>query len=381
MRKILNVFIAMLTMVASSICAQRTTNIAINDERSAKYTIEAGLAEQDVSNIQFDILVNYDMESRELTLVMTPQFDNYNMVWLPLSAYGYTKLNREVRQQLHGKFKQSKLFKIQFETGTKPLFDCQNCISDESVSSTLKHDIWKTGENVVYHFKVTNPRQHIYINLQNFIPITTRNSRFGKTKYVFQYISDPIQLDITVPSNPCSLTKNKSLLSDANKLFAEADSLFEKLANYRGLKDEKRFTETKNAIKGIINQRYQQIKATNDSQNLKCIDVQNLLNECKDIIEKTDAINVQISTSSFGVAAPDVATDFNKAAESLRMYTDAIRSGNNVVASKRSGEELIAEMESKLKALSDKTRSSKKNDQAIKTYLIVKKGFEKFSNK
>ena len=371
----------MLTMVASSICAQRTTNIAINDERSAKYTIEAGSAGQDVSNIQFDILVNYDMESRELTLVMTPQFDNYNMVWLPLSAYGYTKLNREVRQQLHGKFKQSKLFKIQFETGTKPLFDCQNCISDESVSSTLKHDIWKTGENVVYHFKVTNPRQHIYINLQNFIPISTRNSRFGKTKYVFQYISDPIQLDITVPSNPCSLTKNKSLLSDANKLFAEADSLFEKLANYRGLKDEKRFTETKNAIKGIINQRYQQIKATNDSQNLKCIDVQNLLNECKDIIEKTDAINVQISTSSFGVAAPDVATDFNKAAESLRMYTDAIRSGNNVVASKRSGEELIAEMESKLKALSDKTRSSKKNDQAIKTYLIVKKGFEKFSNK
>ena len=341
MRKIIFVFITLTSLAFPSVYAQRTTIININDEKSAKYTIEAGSAGQDVSNIKIDFLVNYDMESQELALVMT----------------------------------------LQFETGTKPLFDCQNCISSESVSSTLKHDIWKTGENVVYHFKVTNPRQHIYINLQNFIPISIRNSRFGKTKYIFQYVSDPIQLDITVPSNPCSLTKNKSLLSDANKLFAEADSLFEKLANYRGLKDEKRFTETKNAIKGIINQRYQQIKATNDSQNLKCIDVQNLLNECKDIIEKTDAINVQISTSSFGVAAPDVATDFNKAAESLRMYTDAIRSGNNVVASKRSGEELIAEMESKLKDLSDKTRSSKKNNQAIKSYLNVKKGFEKFSNR
>ena len=72
-----------------------------------------------------------------------------------------------------------------------------------------------------------------------------------------------------------------------------------------------------------------------------------------------------------------VAKIFNDASDQLIQLTDAIRSGNNVAASRRTGGALIDEMDTKLNSLSHKDRSSLKNEKAINNYLKAKKGFER----
>lgn len=373
MKKVLLFLVSFLAIALTNIKAQ---TIVIDGEKQANQVFVTGSAGHDVENLRMEVTANYNMESREITLLLTPKFEAYDFVWMPMSSYGYTKLKRELRQQLFVKFKETKLFKSQFETGVRPLFECKNCELNESGSSDLKHDVLKNGEGTVFHFKVQNPKQQVEVTLRNIIPILIKEKRFGKPRYVFQYVSDPVAIKIVVPNNPCLLRTNKNLLAESNSLNDKLNDQYEALSQARGRRDRKAFKEIKERVENDYKQQVKALLNKYDEQNNKCLEIKQLLDDCNEILMAVDTSQMRIPP----IPTPtidNVAKIFNDASVQLIQLTDAIRSGNNVAASRRTGGALIAEMDTKLNSLSHKDRSSLKNEKAINNYLKAKKGFER----
>lgn len=373
MKKVLLFLVSFLAIALTNIKAQ---TIVIDGEKQANQVFVTGSAGHDVEKIRMEVTANYNMESREITLLLTPKFEAYDYVWMPMSSYGYTKLKRELRQQLFVKFKETKLFKSQFETGVRPLFECKNCELNESGSSDLKHDVLKNGEGTVFHFKVQNPKQQVEVTLRNIIPILIKEKRFGKPRYVFQYVSDPVAIKIVVPNDPCLLRTNKNLLAESNSLNDKLNDQYEALSQARGRRDRKAFKEIKERFENDYKQQVKALLNKYDEQNNKCLEIKQLLDDCNEILMAVDTSQMRIPP----IPTPtidNVAKIFNDASVQLIQLTDAIRSGNNVATSRRTGGALIAEMDTKLNSLSHKDRSSLKNEKAINNYLKAKKGFER----
>lgn len=375
MKRVLLFLVSFLAIALTNIKAQ---TIVIDGENQANQVFVTGSAGHDVENLRMEVTANYNMESREITLLLTPRFEVYDFVWMPMSSYGYTKLKRELRQQLFVKFKETKLFKSQFETGVRPLFECKNCELNESGSSDFKHDVLKNGEVTVFHFKVQNPKQQVEVTLRNIIPILIKEKRFGKPRYVFQYVSDPVAIKIVVPNDPCLLRTNKNLLAESNSLNDKLNDQYEALSQARGRRDRKAFKEIKERFDNDYKQQVKALLNKYDEQKNKCLEIKQLLDDCNEILMAVDTSQMQISHIIPPVPVIDnVAKIFNDASVQLIQLTDAIRSGNNVAASRRAGGSLIAEMDTKLNSLSHKDRSSLKNEKAINNYLKAKKGFER----
>lgn len=375
MKRVLLFLVFFLAIALTNIKAQ---TIVIDGEKQANQVFVTGSAGHDVENLRMEVTANYNMESREITLLLTPKFEAYDFVWMPMSSYGYTKLKRELRQQLFVKFKETKLFKSQFETGVRPLFECKNCELNESGSSDLKHDVLKNGEVTVFHFKVLNPKQQVEVTLRNIIPISIKEKRFGKPRYVFQYVSDPVAIKIVVPNDPCLLRTNKNLLAESNSLNDKLNDQYEALSQARGRRDRKAFKEIKERFENDYKQQVKALLNKYDEQKNKCLEIKQLLDDCNEILMAVDTSQMRIPPIIPPVPAIDnVAKIFNDASVQLIQLTDAIRSGNNVAESRRTGGALIAEMDTKLNSLSHKDRSSLKNEKAINNYLKAKKGFER----
>ncbi len=373
MKKVLLFLVSFLAIALTNIKAQ---TIVIDGEKQANQVFVTGSAGHDVENLRMEVTANYNMESREITLLLTPRFEVYDFVWMPMSSYGYTKLKRELRQQLFVKFKETKLFKSQFETGVRPLFECKNCELNESGSSDFKHDVLKNGEVTVFHFKVQNPKQQVEVTLRNIIPILIKEKRFGKPRYVFQYVSDPVAIKIVVPNDPCLLRTNKNLLAESNSLNDKLNDQYEALSQARGRRDRKAFKEIKERFDNDYKQQVKALLNKYDEQKNKCLEIKQLLDDCNEILMAVDTSQMRI----LPIPTPtidNVAKFFNDASVQLIQLTDAIRSGNNVAESRRTGGALIAEMDTKLNSLSHKDRSSLKNEKAINNYLKAKKGFER----
>lgn len=351
----------------------------------------------DGQSINAEMVLLYDMASRDLTVQIIPKKGSYDRVFIPMKTYEMLDLKEVVRTGLNGKAKFERAFKsgMPFEVG--PAVTVSGASVAEEVKTDIKSDMRAVDDALVLHYRVDSPDRPVILKLRGFTAVSMLETASGKNKYIFDYMADDSQFEIIVPVDPCKTEKIISIQSSTKALYDEALASHTELSKAAGMKEKEKCQACKEMFDNDYRNRLKELKSEYRQAGVTCSIVDRYIKEIEIAIHDADTISCprsgerraesrerraergerKVEKGEQKTETPtNVAKIINDDVKKLDRLVDRIGAGKDVANAKREGLVIISQVEERIKLLDDKTKNKADVRSAIKSFGSTRKAFE-----
>lgn len=329
-------------------------------------------------NITAEISMLYSIDNQELAFCLTPKSGGYDMLWIPMKVYEKENLRYSTKKEMQGLFRTARPFRKRLTFGVGPAIVVNNCTLSESGSTGIKQEMYKNEEKLIYHFKVTDPKQVVVLSLQVVVPVQISENAFGKIKYKYLYVADKINFEINVPSDPCKISSNIAFLEDLKKLFQEMKDERIAMDNANSLLKKDECELCKRKFNEKFSSQFVEIKNRYNANNVKCELVDKKIKEVEQYLMDSKSIECKRS-APIPIPHSNAAKQISDNSKVLADCATTIKANINVIEAKEQANKVMAETENRIDRLTAREKNNKDTKKAISEYEAAKKLYLKAS--
>lgn len=392
MKKIATILLLMLaTAIAST--AAKAQNVNIPQGKTVTLPCKLNSVSYGVDPTGTTFLLSYDMQSQEITLRIALERGEADHLWIPSKSYDDQMLKEAVDSKLSGKVSMDKAFKRVAVFGISPVFEYKNCKPVATKAVDIKEELYGRKDTALFRFTVDDPHSTVALTLRSLTPVKTTETASGRTRYTFMYVADKINLEITVPTDPC---EEDATLMAANIINTMADTLqaaTEKMSQASKQHIRKDCLAQKRRMDEELLPRVDTLRTWYASLGIRCATTEAAMGLVDSII--TVATDMQCPKAAPRILVPptpptdpepplmsrpikEIVMAIKKHAEGVDKCIDNIRNNKDVDKNRTNGKRRISEANKYIDSLDDKAKEDPQVKSAIKMFESAVKSFRRF---
>lgn len=255
--------------------------------------------ENDVDSVPIVAAWTYDMQTQELVLELIMRRIGYDRIWFPQRHYEWEEVKRETAQntnwfsRLFGfynpwkkPFKRQSVFGVDNTLTLPANANCRFIPEDEK---SFEEEMIANGGSSQFRFTVIDPTKDVIIVLKGVVPVSLIETPSEKKYFRYHFMSDPVRILLSVPSDPCMMQQNKNLFSEAKCLYNEMQVAHENLINVKNNikhKDVKKCKECLDAFQKLYVTQYEALKNSSETIPIPCDSVMLYLQLTKNLLDE-----------------------------------------------------------------------------------------------
>lgn len=374
-------FLFLLSIAVVPSKAQEVLQLSLEPDKTTKRDVRFSSADPNASPIDAELLLNYDINTKELTLCVSPKSGSFDRVFIPTKAYGRESLRNAVRREMNGKFKMSRPFKQSIAFGIGPSVAADGANQKDYGNMGLPQEMFKVGDSFVVHYVVTNPDKALRIILRGITAVNTLETASGKIKYRFMSVASDFTIEVKVPNDPCKIRENADIVAEAKSLYDQIMTSHKELTKLAGMREKSKCEECKKQFMTEYPQRLRELKKRYEAVAAKCPTVDIYLNEIE--IPLSDADSIKCQPKVFKDTSRILPTPCNGIEKSLKDGVNKMeRNINRIIAgidastAKTECETLIIELDEKISLMDAKCKNKAEVKKLISSYDNLKTSYQ-----